>query len=171
MQAAIRKPLDGRNRLTIRYGIRWDGRGRPKLGRTVALGLAAIAFALPATARAQDASDAMATDSMERIAGGSGIKPGTADGTGVDVALIDSGVVPVGGLAEPGRVVHGPDFSDERRDRRLTTLDTFGHGTHLAGLIAGRDRATGFAGVAPGARLVSVKIAGSDGETSLARVL
>jgi serine protease AprX len=157
--------------LTIRYGIRWDGRGRPKLLRTVALGLAGIAFALPATARAQDAGDAAATASMERIAGGSGVKPGAADGTGVDVALIDSGVVPVGGLAEPGRVVHGPDFSDERWNRRLATLDTFGHGTHVAGLIAGRDRGTGFAGVAPGARLVSVKIAGADGETSLARVL
>jgi serine protease AprX len=157
--------------LTIRYGIRWDGRGRPKLARTAALGLAAIAFLLPASARAQDAGDAAAAASMERIAGGAGITPGAADGTGVDVALIDSGVVPVGGLAVPGRVVHGPDFSSERRSRRLATLDTFGHGTHLAGLIAGRDPVTGFAGVAPGARLVSVKIAGSDGETSLARVL
>ena len=157
--------------MTIRYGIRWDGRGRPKLLRTAALGLAAIAFAFPAAARAQDASDAAAAASMQRISGGSGIKPGAADGTGVDVALIDSGVVPVGGLAQPGRVVHGPDFSDERGDRRLATLDTFGHGTHLAGLITGRDPVTGFAGVAPGARLVSVKIAGADGETSLARVL
>jgi serine protease AprX len=108
---------------------------------------------------------------MEQVAGGSGIVAGAADGTGVDVALIDSGVVPVGGLAEPGRVVHGPDFSSERRNPRLATLDTFGHGTHLAGLIAGRDPITGFAGVAPGARLVSLKISGADGETSLARVL
>ena len=53
----------------------------------------------------------------------------------------------------------------------LRNLDTFGHGTHLAGLIAGRDPITGFAGVAPGARLVSLKIAGADGETNLARVL
>jgi serine protease AprX len=157
--------------LTIRYGIRWDGRGRPKLARTAALGLAAMALLLPASARAQDASDGAAAASMQRIAGGAGILPGAADGTGVDVALIDSGVVPVGGLAEPGRVIHGPDFSDERRSRRLATLDTFGHGTHVAGLIAGRDPVTGFAGVAPGARLVSVKVAGSEGETSLARVL
>jgi serine protease AprX len=154
-------------RLTIRYGIRWDGRGRPKPARMAALGLAALALLLPATARAADAG----TASMERIAGGSGIVAGAPDGAGVDVALIDSGVVPVGGLAEPGRVVHGPDFSSERRNRRLATLDTFGHGTHLAGLIAGRDPVTGFAGVAPGARIVSLKVAGADGETSLARVL
>ena len=161
---------DGRNRLTIRYGIRWDGRGRPKLARTAALGLAAVALMLPASARA-DAGDDAAAESMERIAGGAGIALGAADGTGVDVALVDSGVVPVGGLAQPGRVVYGPDFSSEGGNRRLATLDTFGHGTHLAGLIAGRDPITGFAGVAPGARLVSVKVAGSDGETSLARVL
>ena len=93
------------------------------------------------------------------------------DGSGIDVAIVDSGVVPVGSLAQPGRVVYGPDFSSERDDRDLRNLDTFGHGTHLAGLIAGRDPITGFAGVAPGARLVSLKIAGADGETSLARVL
>ena len=96
----------------------------------------------------------MAT-SMQLVAGGSGIAGLNApDGRGVDVALIDSGVVPVGGLAQPGRVVYGPDFSSERNDRDLRNLDTFGHGTHLAGLIAGRDPITGFAGVAPGARVV-----------------
>ena len=89
----------------------------------------------------------------------------------MDVALIDSGVVPVGSLAQPGRVVNGPDFSSETRDPRLAGLDTFGHGTHLAGLIAGRDPLTGFAGVAPRARIVNLKIAGADGETSLAKVL
>ncbi len=44
------------NRLTIRYGIRWDGRGRPKPTRMAALGLAAIALLLPASARAADAA-------------------------------------------------------------------------------------------------------------------
>ena len=152
--------------MTIRYGIRWDGRGRPKPARMAALGLASLALLLPASARADDT----APRRCSAIAGGSGI-----DGLARPTAQastsrsIDSGVVPVGSLAEPGRVVYGPDFSSERRDRRLATLDTFGHGTHLAGLIAGRDPITGFAGVAPGARLVSLKVAGADGETSLAQ--
>jgi serine protease AprX len=133
-----------------------------------ALGLAAIALLLPATAHA---ADPMATDSMQRIAGGAGLTAGQPNGAGVDVALIDSGVVPVSGLAEPGRVIPGPDFSDERRNPRLATLDTFGHGTHLAGLIAGHDPVTGFAGVAPRARIVNLKVSGADGETSLAKVL
>src|SRR5829696_5272862 len=156
---------DGRNRMTIRYGIRWDGRGRPKPARLAALGMAlAAALLLPASAGADD----QVNRSASWIAGGAGFAGiSDPDGRGVDVALIDSGVVPVGSLAEPGRVVYGADFSSERRDRDLRNLDTFGHGTHLAGLIAGRDRITGFAGVAPGARLVSVKIAGADGETNL----
>jgi serine protease AprX len=102
------------------------------------------------------------------IAGGSGLAGGAPDGTGVDVALIDSGVAPVAGL---GNVVYGPDFSEEAGDPDLAGLDTFGHGTHLAGIIAGHDPVTGFSGVAPGARVVSVKISGAEGVTSLIQVL
>jgi serine protease AprX len=155
--------------MTIRYGIRWDGRGKPKPARLAALGMAlAAVLLLPVSARADD----KVSRSASWIAGGAGLTGiNDPDGRGVDVALIDSGVVPVGSLAEPGRVVYGPDFSSERGDRDLRNLDTFGHGTHLAGLIAGRDRITRFGGVAPGARIVSLKIAGADGETNLARVL
>jgi serine protease AprX len=125
-----------------------------------------VTLLLPAAARADD----KVARSQQLVAGGTGIAGlNVPDGRGVDVALVDSGVVPVGNLAEPGRVVYGPDFSSERNDRDLRNLDTFGHGTHLAGLIAGRDAR--FAGVAPGARLVSLKIAGANGETNLRRVL
>jgi serine protease AprX len=91
------------------------------------------------------------------------------DGSGVGVALVDSGAMPVEGL-DAGQIVDGPDFSADGGNPDLAGLDAFGHGTHLAGIIAGRD-GDGFTGVAPGAHVVDVKVADADGSTSLLRVL
>ena len=110
-------------------------------------------------------------------------------GAGVDVAMIDSGIVPVDGLRTPGKVVHGPDLSFEGttcdvlgcKASPVSTLDTYGHGTHLAGIIAGRDDAApgtvtsatsgDFVGVAPDARVVSVKVADAMGRADVSQVI
>jgi len=95
-------------------------------------------------------------------------------GKGVDVALIDSGVAPVEGLEGSDKVVNGPDLSSEPGDVARPGVDTFGHGTHLAGIIAGRDSTSGagrFTGIAPDARLVSVKVASADGATDVSQVI
>jgi subtilisin family serine protease len=101
-------------------------------------------------------------------------------GKGVDVALIDSGVAPVDGLRTAGKVVYGADLSFESQAANLRHHDTFGHGTHLAGIIAGRDDATpalvqkgeeSFVGMAPDARIVSVKVADAFGATDVSQVL
>jgi serine protease AprX len=51
--------------------------------------------------------------------------------------------------------------------------DSYGHGTFVGGLIAGDGSASGGAvrGVAPGARLTSVKVAGRDGSTDVSTIL
>ena len=102
-------------------------------------------------------------------------------GQGVDVALIDSGVAPVDGLTAAGKVLHGPDLSFESQHDAFRNIDTFGHGTHMAGIIAGRDTATPrpvqkgvenhFVGMAPEARVVSVKVADSHGNTDVSQVI
>ena len=102
-------------------------------------------------------------------------------GAGVDVALIDSGVLPVNGLTAPGKIINGPDLSFEAPAENLRYLDTFGHGTHMAGIIAGRDNGvTGindltahdnFAGVAPDARILNIKVANAHGATDVSQVL
>jgi serine protease AprX len=102
-------------------------------------------------------------------------------GQGVDVALIDSGVARVDGLTAPGKVVNGPDLSFESQNASLRYLDTFGHGTHMAGIIAGRDDAVSgpvsatdsshFLGIAPDARLVSLKVADAHGQTDVSQML
>src|ERR1041385_4792210 len=102
-------------------------------------------------------------------------------GQGIDVAEIDSGVSPVQGLSAPDKVLYGPDLSLESQASNLTNLDTFGHGTFIAGLIAGRDDglaypytggdASQYRGMAPDARLVSVKVATADGGTDVSQVI
>jgi len=102
-------------------------------------------------------------------------------GKGVDVALIDSGVAPVPGLTS-GNVLDGPDLSFESQVPALEHLDTYGHGTHMASIIAGRDRAASgstyanggshlYLGVAPDSRLVSLKVASSDGAADVSQII
>jgi serine protease AprX len=120
---------------------------------------------------AADDGPARARASMDIIRAASGAEGSGLTGAGVDVALIDSGVLGVAALDGPGKLVRGPDFSQDAYDTDLRGLDTFGHGSHMAGVLAGADPETGYEGIAPGARLVSVKVAGADGITSLVRVL
>ncbi|HVR32936.1 MAG TPA: S8 family serine peptidase [Acidimicrobiia bacterium] len=103
-------------------------------------------------------------------------------GLGVDVAIIDSGIAPVRGLADPAKVVNGPDISFNALDPELVHLDLFGHGTHMASIIAGSDLAhgaqpttsdfrTSYMGVAPNARLVNVKVADGRGLADVSQVI
>jgi serine protease AprX len=117
------------------------------------------------------ASDVTATDADAPVGDGHLASMNLGDGwssevgAGVGVALIDTGVIETPALA--GRVVHGPDYSDEGDG-----VDRYGHGTFMAGLIAGDgDALDGVDGVAPGAHIVSLKLAGRDGVTSLSKVL
>jgi serine protease AprX len=91
-------------------------------------------------------------------------------GRGVGVAVIDTGVSPMPDLA--GRLVHGPDLSGEG-----TTIDSYGHGTVMAGAIAGNgndsvSRSGGaFTGIAPMSHIVSVKTAGRNGVVDVSTIL
>jgi serine protease AprX len=103
-------------------------------------------------------------------------------GKGVSVALLDTGTAAVRGLDGVGKVAHGPDLSVEGNGV-LTQLDTFGHGTHLAGIIAAHDPVTLTSnnissldpkiqlGVAPDAGLLSLKLATTDGSTDVSQVI
>lgn len=100
-------------------------------------------------------------------------------GRGVGVALIDSGIVPVAALAAPGKVFYGPDFTPTGYFRQQRGLDGYGHGTFMAGLIAGRSpgasypyiNSAAYVGVAPDAHIVSVKVADYNGATTESAVI
>ncbi|MEV6844634.1 S8 family serine peptidase [Actinoplanes sp. NPDC051411] len=127
-----------------------------------------------------DGGKNIAVDSVKKAAGGKK-KDNTVDtasltGAGIGVALIDSGVAPVTGLNQPGKVINGPDLSFESQTPGLADIDTYGHGTHMAGIIAGSDPTTstgavGFQGVAPGAHLISLKVAAADGASDVSQVI
>ncbi|HZC74224.1 MAG TPA: S8 family serine peptidase [Jatrophihabitans sp.] len=91
------------------------------------------------------------------------------NGDGVGVAVIDTGISP---MTDLGEVVYGPDLSGEG-----TIVDSYGHGTVMAGIIAGNghDSATAadgpYTGMAPDTRLISVKVAGRNGATDVSTVL
>jgi serine protease AprX len=113
--------------------------------------------------------------SMQSITAGDGAQAWWNNGytgKGVDVAVIDTGVAPVAGLNAAGKVINGPDLSLESQDPSLQHLDTDGHGTFMAGLIAGNDgQPGGYRGVAPDARIVSLKVGVADGGTDVSQVI
>ena len=83
----------------------------------------------------------------------------TAPGNGAVVAVVDSGV----DLKHPdlqSNLLSGYDFvnSDDSPD------DDYGHGTHVAGIIAAENNAVGVRGVAYGAKILPVKVLGENGD-------
>ena len=92
----------------------------------------------------------------------------TATGAGQTVAVIDSGIdythPSLGGGFGPGfKVVGGHDFVDDDDD----PMDTFGHGTEVAGIIAAKPAGSStYQGIAPGAKLVALRV-GRDEDDSV----
>jgi subtilisin family serine protease len=77
-------------------------------------------------------------------------------GNGIDVAVIDTGV-DYNHPALAGRYAGGFDFVDGDSD----PMDEHGHGTHVAGIVAGTTAEV--PGVAPEARLFAVRVLGEGG--------
>jgi serine protease AprX len=138
----------------------------------------------PASATEAVAVDDLSLGSMYRVVdqiGARSLWDQGFTGTGVNVAVIDTGVAAVESLTAPGKLAAVVDLSSEQSDPSTAHVDSFGHGTHIAGIIAGRqpgsdpaqsaDHPEWFMGVAPDAGIVSVKVAGRDGEVSLASLV
>lgn len=102
---------------------------------------------------------------VKRIGAGK-VHDGGNKGTGVKVAIIDSGI----DYTHPDlddNYVGGYDFVNSDAD----PMDDNGHGTHVSGTVAAEDDDVGVVGVAPEARLYGLKILGSDGSGSYSDVI
>jgi len=89
-------------------------------------------------------------------------------GQGATVAVLDTGID--GALPDfAGRLVGGVDLTGGNSP----FTDQYGHGTFVAGLVAGNGASSNgkYVGEAPGANLVSIKVAGAKGTTTISTII
>lgn len=85
----------------------------------------------------------------------------------VTVAVIDTGIDASHRDLDNGKVIGFKDFVNNR----TTAYDDQGHGTHVAGIIAGEGEVTpANKGVAPGSSLVGIKVLDANGSGSMSNV-
>jgi serine protease AprX len=107
------------------------------------------------------------SDAFLQQSGATRLAAGGDTGQGVTVAVLDTGIDDLPDFS--GRLVGGVDLTSANNPFQ----DSYGHGTFVAGLIAGNGTSSGgqYSGEAPGARLVSIKVAGADGTTHLGTLI
>ena len=99
-------------------------------------------------------------------------------GSGVTVAVLDTGVAPnlpdlAGRLVQVTDDLSGQVTPCKNLSGELDCNDRYGHGTFIAGLVAGNGASSGgkWKGVAPEASVLSVKAAGADGAADVSNIL
>jgi serine protease AprX len=144
-----------------------------------------LAVDLPNVALPTIASSSLvARISMDRVTAGANERTGATvgaaavrqqlgyDGDGVGIAVIDSGVAPSHddlGSTSGQRVDQFVDFVNSQ----TTAYDDYGHGSHVAGIVAGNGYDSGGArtGIAPAARLIVLKVLDDEGRGRISDVI
>lgn len=114
-----------------------------------------------------DQQVSMALDVSGPLIGAPAAHAAGLDGTGVTVAVLDTGV----DTSHPdleGAVVAAENFTDSD-----TVEDVQGHGTHVAGIIAGSAAVSDgeFLGIAPGTGIMNGKVLGDTGSGAFSQVI
>jgi serine protease AprX len=152
---------------------------RLPLGRSIALDVPNDALPAIATSPLVDrvSSDRVVAGAMERTGatvGATYVRQALGyDGGGIGVAVIDSGVTAwhddLAGYDGNERVSRFVDFLNGAE----TPYDDYGHGTHVAGIIAGNgyDSSGARSGIAPGATLTVLKVLDASGNGHISDVI
>src|SRR3990172_3682548 len=96
----------------------------------------------------------------------------TLDGSGIGIAILDSGIdskhVSFTDANNTSRIVRSVDFTGERR-----TDDPYGHGTHVASAAAGNDVVSqgAYVGTAPNAKIINLRVLDSLGVGNVSSLL
>jgi serine protease AprX len=184
-------PAGGSSRISSNDAAPKPPRWRAAAAVAIAAGLGATAFLIASAGADESATPAPGQPAVEPSVDAADLPLGSMyhvvdqigarslweqgiTGAGVNVAVIDTGVAPVDGLTGDGKVVAAVDLTPEAGDPATALVDNNGHGTHMAGIIAGSetnaDPATAaahpewFLGVAPDAGIVSVKVGDRNGD-------
>ena len=91
-----------------------------------------------------------------------------ADGKGIKVAIVDSGVV-MDHEDISSKVVARANFSD-KTIAVPADYDRYGHGTHVAGIVAAKHNSVGVAGVCPDCTILDAKVLNDSGAGSSSSV-
>src|SRR5215471_8963807 len=146
---------------------------------SVAVGSLSRLASLPGVRSVSFDADVAATNDLNYVTVGADIVaraysgfPGGLDGSGVTVAVVDSGVAAHPDLGS--RLVTEVEIVGHEKG----FADPYGHGTHEAGVIAGDGTASSdpksfrkFNGMAPKARIVSVRVLDENGGGKVSDVL
>lgn len=117
-----------------------------------------------------DAPVAIGLDTAVPAVGGSKAWELGLTGKGVVVAVLDTGIYPHPDLIVPGnRILAWHDLVNQKEN----PYDDNGHGTHVAGIIAGNGRSSSgkYKGIAPEAMLVGVKVLDDKGGGNISNLL
>src|ERR1041385_3763834 len=99
------------------------------------------------------------------------------DGTGVGIAVIDSGVFNHDDLKNASGTASRIVYSESFIPGDSSTNDAYGHGTHVAGILAGngRDSQNGYqvqyTGVAPNASIINLRVLDANGAGTDSQVI
>jgi serine protease AprX len=114
-----------------------------------------------------DAADVESIGADQVWAGSNEVRP--QSGRGITVAVIDSGINTRHKAFANGRVLVTKDFTGGDGQ------DHYGHGTHVAAIIAGQSGRTAdtrdYRGIAPGAYLLNLRVLGDDGSGTVSDVI
>jgi serine protease AprX len=95
------------------------------------------------------------------------------DGSGIGIALIDSGIAPHDDLSGASLASQRVDGFVDFVNNLTVPYDDLGHGTHVAGIVAGNgyDSTGARAGIAPAARLLVLKVLDGSGAGRISNVI
>lgn len=97
------------------------------------------------------------------------------NGTGIGVAVIDSGITDRPDLHSQGAGSYRVVYSESFIPGDSTTADPYGHGTHVAGIVASNGASANYlqlySGIAPGVNIINLRVLDANGSGTDSNVI